>query len=116
MLNHQRRLTLPRPTTAPTATQLRVVLTLHALPLQPLGEPENGPEPQPEPEATQGRKADIREPRFSDQRGGKGWGAHWGGLADSDPPYVNPTTKYARMLHARGVSSFHDFNDFKTYK
>ena len=28
MLNHQRRLTLPRPTAAPTATQLCVVLTL----------------------------------------------------------------------------------------
>ena len=34
MLNHQRRLTLPRPTAALTATQLRVVLTLHLLPLQ----------------------------------------------------------------------------------
>ena len=33
MLNHPRRLTLPRPTAAPTATQLRAVLTLH-LPLQ----------------------------------------------------------------------------------
>ena len=31
MLNHQRRLTLPRPTAAPTATQLRVCLTLHYL-------------------------------------------------------------------------------------
>ena len=31
MLNHQRRLTLPRPTAAPTVTQLRVVLTLHVL-------------------------------------------------------------------------------------
>ena len=34
MLNHQRRLTLPRPTAAPTATQLRAVLTLHLLLLQ----------------------------------------------------------------------------------
>ena len=34
MLNHQRRLTLPRPTAAPTATQLRVVLTLRLLLLQ----------------------------------------------------------------------------------
>ena len=34
MLNHPRRLTLPRPTAAPTATQLRVVLTLHLLLLQ----------------------------------------------------------------------------------
>ena len=32
--NHQRRLPLSRPTAAPTATQLRVVLTLHLLPLQ----------------------------------------------------------------------------------
>ena len=31
MLNHQRGLTLPRPTAAPTATQLRVCLTLHYL-------------------------------------------------------------------------------------
>ena len=31
MLKHQRRLTLPRPTAAPTATQLRVCLTLHYL-------------------------------------------------------------------------------------
>ena len=34
MLNHQRRHTLSRPTAAPTATQLRVVLTQHLLPLQ----------------------------------------------------------------------------------
>ena len=35
MLNRdQRRLALPRPSAAPTATQLRVVLTLHLLPLQ----------------------------------------------------------------------------------
>ena len=34
MLNHQRRLTLLRPSAAPTATQLRVVLTLHVLLLQ----------------------------------------------------------------------------------
>ena len=32
MSNHQRRLALPRPTAAPTATQLRVVLTLRVLP------------------------------------------------------------------------------------
>ncbi len=31
VLNHQRRLTLPHPTAAPTATQLRVCLTLHYL-------------------------------------------------------------------------------------
>ena len=36
MLNHQRRLPLPRPTAAPTATRLRVVLTLHLLLLQGL--------------------------------------------------------------------------------
>ena len=36
MLNHQRELTLPRPTAAPTATQLRVVLTPHLLLLQRL--------------------------------------------------------------------------------
>ena len=35
MLNHQRRLTLMRPTAAPTATQLRVVLTPRVLLLQP---------------------------------------------------------------------------------
>ena len=34
MLNHQRRLTLPRSTAAPTATQLRLVVTLHLLLLQ----------------------------------------------------------------------------------
>ena len=34
MLNHQHRLTLPRSTAAPAATQLRVVLTLHLLLLQ----------------------------------------------------------------------------------
>ena len=34
MLNHQRRLTLLRPSAAPTATQLRVVVTLHVLLLQ----------------------------------------------------------------------------------
>ena len=34
MLNHQRELTLPRPTAAPTATQLRAFLTLHVLLLQ----------------------------------------------------------------------------------
>ena len=34
MLNHQRRLTLLRPSAAPTATQLRAVLTLHVLLLQ----------------------------------------------------------------------------------
>ena len=34
MLHHQRRLPLPRPTAALTATQLRVVLTLHLLLLQ----------------------------------------------------------------------------------
>ena len=34
MFNHQRRPTLPRPTAAPAATQLRVVLTRHLLPQQ----------------------------------------------------------------------------------
>ena len=38
MLNRQRRLTLARPTAAPTATQLRAVLTLHLLLLQQLEE------------------------------------------------------------------------------
>ena len=34
MLNHRRRPTLPRPTAAPTVTQLRVDLTLHLLSLR----------------------------------------------------------------------------------
>lgn len=55
--------------------------------VQPLGEPEET-EPEPEAVAQTAQRREIREHRFSDRRGGKGWGAHWG---DRSPPYVNPT-------------------------
>lgn len=52
--------------------------------VQPLAEPANEPHPEP----ADGR-VDIRERRFADRRGGKGWGSHWDKVAD--PPYINPT-------------------------